>query len=50
MVFDVMGTDEKLDHCNRIEEMPESAWDPVWTEVNAHLGRSAYARTTCPNW
>jgi len=37
--FDGMGTDEKLDHCSRTEEMPEAAWDEVWPEVNSHLAR-----------
>lgn len=37
--FDCMGTDEKLDHCSRTEEMPASAWDAVWPAVNEHLAR-----------
>lgn len=39
LAFERMSTDEKLDHCRRIEEMGEDAWAPVWPEVNAHLGR-----------
>jgi adenine-specific DNA methylase len=39
LAFERMSTDEKLDHCRRIEEMAEDAWAPVWPEVNAHLGR-----------
>ena len=39
LAFERMSTDEKLDHCSRIEEMEEDAWAPVWPEVNAHLGR-----------
>jgi adenine-specific DNA methylase len=37
LAFDAMGTDEKLDHCSRTEEMSASAWDAVWPAVNAHL-------------
>ena len=39
--FDAMGLDEKLTYCVRPEELPESALDNVWPEVNAHLGTSA---------
>ncbi|MCM8594873.1 DUF1156 domain-containing protein [Accumulibacter sp.] len=39
--FDAMGLDEKLTYCVRPEELPESALDDVWPEVNAHLGTSA---------
>jgi adenine-specific DNA methylase len=39
--FSRMGRDEKLRHCKRPEELPESALDDVWDEVNAHLGTSA---------
>ncbi|MGH6896060.1 MAG: DUF1156 domain-containing protein [Geminicoccaceae bacterium] len=36
-----MGLDEQLRHCLRPEELPDSALDDVWDEVNAHLGTSA---------
>ena len=36
-----MGLDEQLRHCLRPEELPDSALDDVWEEVNAHLGTSA---------
>jgi putative DNA methylase len=39
LAFERMSTDEKLDHCRRVEEMEEDAWAPVWPEVNAHLAR-----------
>jgi hypothetical protein len=39
--FAKMGRDEKLRHCKRPEELPESAIDDVWDEVNAHLDTSA---------
>lgn len=39
--FDAMGLDEKLTSCVRPEELPESALDDVWPEVNAHLGTAA---------
>jgi adenine-specific DNA methylase len=41
--FARMGRDEKLRHCKRPEELPESALDDVWHEVNAHLGTSAHS-------
>ena len=40
-VFDAMGLDERLSLCVRPEELPESALDDVWAEVNAHLGTDA---------
>ena len=39
--FDAMGLDEKLTYCVRPEELPESALDDIWPEVNAHLGTNA---------
>ncbi|MFZ1101290.1 MAG: DUF1156 domain-containing protein, partial [Hyphomicrobiaceae bacterium] len=39
--FSRMGRDEKLRHCLRPEELPESVLDDVWDEVNAHLGTGA---------
>ena len=41
LAFDAMGLDEKLTSCVRPEELPESALDDVWPEVNAHLGTAA---------
>jgi putative DNA methylase len=41
LAFEAMVPDEKLAYCVRPEELPESALDPVWPEVNAHLGTSA---------
>jgi adenine-specific DNA methylase len=41
MAFDAMGLDERLTYCVRPEELPESALDDVWPEVNAHLGTDA---------
>ena len=36
-----MGLDERLTYCLRPEELPNSALDNVWPEVNAHLGTDA---------
>src|ERR671918_2379836 len=38
-----MGLDEQLRNCLRPEELPDSALDDVWEEVNAHLGTSAHS-------
>ncbi len=46
--FDCMGTDEKLDHCSRAEEMPASAWDSVWPDVNEHLASFDIAVSSMP--
>jgi putative DNA methylase len=47
--FDAMGTDEKLDHCTRAEEMPSSAWDSIWPDVNAYLGRFGIQADSIPS-
>jgi putative DNA methylase len=39
--FAEMGRDEKLRHCLRPEELPDSALDDVWDDVNAHFGTGA---------
>ena len=39
--LDAMGLDERLTYCVRPEELPESALDDVWPEVNSHLGTDA---------
>jgi hypothetical protein len=39
--FRTMGLDEQLRHCVRPEELPDSALDDVWNEVNAHLETKA---------
>jgi adenine-specific DNA methylase len=39
--FRVMGIDEQLRHCVRPEELPESALEDIWDEVNAHFGTKA---------
>jgi putative DNA methylase len=41
LVFAAMGLDEKLTYCLRPEELPDSALDDIWPEVNAHLGTTA---------
>jgi adenine-specific DNA methylase len=41
LAFDAMGLDEKLTYSVRPEELPDSALDDVWPEVNAHLGTHA---------
>jgi putative DNA methylase len=46
--FELMGTDEKLDLCSRTEEMPASAWDPVWPEVNDHLASFGVRAASLP--
>lgn len=41
LAFTAMGLDEKLTYCLRPEELPDSALDEIWPEVNAHLGTNA---------
>jgi adenine-specific DNA methylase len=41
--FTAMGLDEKLTYCLRPEELPDTALDDIWPEVNAHLGTNASA-------
>jgi putative DNA methylase len=39
--FAKMGRDEKLRHCLRPEELPDTALDDIWDDVNSHLGTTA---------
>jgi adenine-specific DNA methylase len=41
LAFAAMGLDEKLTYCLRPEELPDTALDDIWPEVNAHLGTNA---------
>lgn len=47
LAFGEMGLDEKLTYCVRPEELPDSAIDDIWPEVNAHLGTNAGG---LPDW
>jgi putative DNA methylase len=40
-VFARMGLDEQLRNCLRPEELPDSALEDIWHDVNAHHGTSA---------
>jgi Protein of unknown function (DUF1156) len=44
--FLAMGLDEKLRNCLRPEELPDTALDDVWDEINAHLGTHARSLPT----